>query len=74
MLALGVVLFGVGCRASADDCREVAAHVMALAQAEAKTGAATVEQLEATCNEQQPTRALLKCMLGAQSLAELEGC
>jgi hypothetical protein len=74
LLLLGVVAFSLGCRASADDCRDVAAHVMALAQAEGKSAALSVEELEGTCNEQRPTRGLMKCMLGAQRLGDLEGC
>jgi hypothetical protein len=67
-----VVLFGLGCRASEDDCREVAQHVMELAQG--TTGATSPDGIERTCNEQRPTRALLECMLTAQSLPELESC
>ena len=76
MLLVSVVLFGLGCRASAEDCRDVAVHVIDLAEAEVtgKSSATSVEELEFECNEQRPTRGLVKCMLGAQSLAELDGC
>lgn len=74
MLLFGVVLFSLGCRANAEDCRDVASHVIELAQAQGKLGDASADELERTCNEERPTRALIECMLGAQTLAELEGC
>ncbi|KIG15893.1 hypothetical protein DB30_05200 [Enhygromyxa salina] len=74
LLLLSAVLFNAGCRASADDCREIAQHIVALAKAEAKLVPTSEAQFETTCNEQRPTRGLVQCMLGAQSLAELEAC
>ncbi|PRQ07606.1 hypothetical protein ENSA7_25960 [Enhygromyxa salina] len=74
MLVLGVAISSLGCRASADDCREVAQHIVELGQAEGKLNASSADELEQTCAEQRPTRALVQCMLAAQSLAELEGC
>lgn len=76
MLLASVVLFGLGCRASAEDCREVALHVIALAEAEATgtSSATSAEALELECNAQRPSRGLVECMLGAQTLTELDGC
>ena len=73
-LVLGLALACVACRASEDDCAELARHVAELAEAEAKTGAGTVVALETSCKTQRPTKALVQCMMAAESLAEVDAC
>lgn len=72
--ALALLTLLGGCRASAAECEAVGAHVAELAAAEGKGNTNLAAQIEADCKEQQPTRALLKCMQGATSLAELDDC
>ncbi|PRQ05739.1 hypothetical protein ENSA5_00590 [Enhygromyxa salina] len=64
----------VGCRADAEDCQALAEHIVELAQAEGKGGGATSLALERDCAAQRPTRALVECMMAAETLAELDGC
>lgn len=75
LLKLGLLCgLTLGCRADQEDCRELAAHVAELAQAEGRRGTGTPEALERDCNEQRPTRALLECMLASDTLAQLDEC
>jgi hypothetical protein len=64
----------LACRADTEDCRELAAHVAELAQAEGTGGSGTAVALERDCNEQRPTRALLECMMASETLAQLDEC
>jgi hypothetical protein len=73
LLALPAGL-SLGCRANQDDCRQLAAHVASLAQAEGSGGPGTEVALERDCNEQRPTRALLECMMASETLAQLGEC
>lgn len=66
--------FSLGCRANAEDCRELAVHIAELAQAEGRGGTELAVPLEGDCNEQRPTRALLECMMASESLAQLDEC
>ena len=74
VLVLGLALHGLACRASEDDCAELARHVAGLAQAEAKAGVGTAVALEASCMTQRPSRKLVTCVMAAQSIAEVEAC
>jgi hypothetical protein len=73
LLALPTSL-SLGCRANADDCRELAVHIAELAQAEGSGGTGIEAALEGECNEQRPTRALLECMMASETLAQLDAC
>jgi hypothetical protein len=73
LLALPAGL-ALGCRANAEDCRELSVHIGELAQAEGRGGTATALALEGDCNEHRPTRALLECMMASETLAQLDEC
>jgi hypothetical protein len=66
--------FSLGCRANAEDCRELAVHIAELAQAEGSDGTAIAAALEGECAEQRPTRELLECMMASETLAQLDAC
>ncbi len=72
-----------GCRADHEDCRELAEHVVELAEAAAAAGLSSAGQgggidtavaLEQDCKVQRPSLALVHCMTRAQTLAELDAC
>jgi hypothetical protein len=76
MLACALTLGGpmLGCRADQEACKELAAHVAELAQAEGRAGSGTAVALERDCNEQRPTQKLLECMMASETLAQLDEC
>lgn len=68
-LALGA------CRADDEDCRDLARHIVAVAEVEGKTSTAgTAVALENDCKTVRPTKRLLDCMMSAHSLAEINEC
>ncbi len=71
-----LVVSSFGCRASDEDCRELALHVVELAKAEAEgeAGVGTAVALEQECKEMRPSRGLVVCMVSAQTRAELDDC
>jgi hypothetical protein len=73
-LSLGLSAGLLGCRASDEQCSELAAHVVDLATAEGKAGTGTALALEQDCKRLRPSSSLMQCMLSADSLDALRGC
>jgi hypothetical protein len=74
LLALVPLLLG-GCRADAEQCRDLARHIVELADAEGQGATAgTAVALENDCKQLRPTKRLVRCMAKAQSLAEVDAC
>src|SRR5690606_19902511 len=72
---LGFVLGLGGCRADDEQCRDLARHIVEIADAEGKSSsAATAVALEGDCKTVRPTRRLVDCMMKARTLAELDAC
>ncbi len=75
LLPLGLLLTLGGCRADDEECRDLARHIVEVAEAEGKAGTAgTAVALENDCKAVRPTQRLVDCMMQAQTLAELDGC
>jgi len=70
----GLVLVLGACRANDQQCRELAEHVVVLADGEGKAGAATAAKLESDCVALRPSTRLVACILAAESLAEIDDC
>jgi hypothetical protein len=70
------LLLGLGgCRADADDCRDVAQHLAELANAEGQAATAgTAVAIEGECKQLRPTKRLVACMAKAQTLAQVDAC
>jgi hypothetical protein len=68
-LALG------GCRADDEQCRDLARHIVEVADAEGKgSTAGTAITLEGDCKAVRPTKRLVDCMMNATTLAEIDAC
>lgn len=75
LLLVGLTLALGACRADEAQCRDVARHIVELAEAEGKSGTAgTAVALESDCKAVRPTKRLVDCMMAAQSLAEIDQC
>lgn len=73
-LALTAALLLGGCRADDEQCRELARHVAELAGAEGEGGPGVAQALEGDCRQLRPTEPVVRCMMSAQTLAELDAC
>ncbi len=74
VLSLGLAAGLLGCRASDDQCSELARHVIDLAVAEGEAANSTALVLEQECQRMRPSDGLVQCMLDAQSLSALSEC
>ena len=64
-----------GCRADDEQCRDLARHIVELADKEGQAGTAgTAVALEADCKAVRPTQGLFECMMKATTLAEVDAC
>jgi hypothetical protein len=73
-LVLGLGLGLAACRADDQQCRDVARHIVEVAEAEGKGSAGTALALESDCKLVRPSTRLVDCMLKATTLAELDAC
>ncbi len=74
LAVVGLLALGA-CRAEDEQCRDLARHIVELADAEGKgSTAGTAVALEGDCKAVRPTKRLVDCMMKAQTLAELDGC
>lgn len=72
---VGLCLVLGACRADEEQCRELALHIVEVAEAEGKgRSAGTAVALEGDCKTLRPTKRLVDCMMTAQTLAEINGC
>lgn len=68
-LALGA------CRADDEQCRDLARHIVEVAEAEGKSSSAgTAVALEGDCKTVRPTKRLVECMMAAESLSAIDDC
>jgi hypothetical protein len=74
LVVVGLSLALGACRADAEQCRDLARHIVEIADAEGQGSARTAAALEADCKAVRPTRRLVDCMMKAQTLAELDAC
>jgi hypothetical protein len=75
-LLLVVLALALGaCRADDEQCRDLARHIVEVAEAEGKSSTAgTAVALEGDCKSVRPTKRLVECMMSAQSLAAIDEC
>lgn len=74
-LALAPIVALGGCRADDEQCRDLARHIVEVAEAEGKIGTAgTAIALEDDCKTVRPTKRLVDCMMAAQTLADIDAC
>jgi hypothetical protein len=75
LLLVGLSLALGGCRAKDEQCRELARHIVEVADAEGThSRAGMAGALEDECNAVRPTKRLVDCMMKAQTLAEIDAC
>ena len=75
MLLVGLMLALGACRAKDEQCRDLARHIVEVAEAEGKSSSAgTAVALENDCKSVRPTKRLVDCMMAAQSLADIDAC
>ena len=75
LILVGLSLALGACRADEEQCRELAQHIVEIAEAEGASGTiGTADSLERDCTAVRPTKRLVDCMLKAQSRAEIEAC
>lgn len=74
-LALVGLLLALGaCRADDEQCRDLARHLVEVAEAERMGGGGTALALEQDCKAVRPTKRLVDCMMKAATLAEIDAC
>jgi hypothetical protein len=75
LVVVGLLLALGACRADEEQCRDLARHIVEIADAEGQgSSARTAASLESDCKAVRPTRRLVDCMMKAQSLADLDAC
>lgn len=75
LVSIGLLLGLGACRADEAQCRDLAQHIVEIAEAEGKgSSAGTVDALEGDCKTVRPTERLVDCMMKAQTLADLDAC
>ncbi|HVI00286.1 MAG TPA: hypothetical protein VM869_16330 [Enhygromyxa sp.] len=75
LVLVGLSLTLGACRANEEQCRDLARHIVEIADAEGKgRTAGTAVALEGDCKAVRPTKRLVDCMMAAQSLAAIDEC
>ena len=72
--ALGLALSSLGCQAKPEACEPLAQHIVEVAKAEGQAGSGTAFALQQACEEHPPSRKLVKCMMAAETMADINAC
>jgi hypothetical protein len=74
LVLVGFALVLGACRADEDQCRDLAQHIVEVAEAEGRGTAGAALALAGDCKAVRPTKQLVDCMMAAQTMAEINAC